>query len=91
MGLKNILAGLIIIGVGFLLAQIAIPWIKMDTFPTLTTLHPLLPFAMVFYILGGIFIVFGITQSVMIRFFLSALIVMGVIWGMFKLAIPFLV
>jgi len=91
MGLKDIVAGLILVGVAFVLAQIAIPWITFTPLPTLTTLHPLQPFAMVFYIIGGILVVFGITQSTMLRIFLSALIVMGILWVMFKVAMPFLV
>lgn len=79
MGVKGVIAGLVIIAVAYVLSQIAIPWIKVDLLPSLTMLHPLLPLSIVMYILGGIIIVFSITQNMMIRFFLSAIIIIGVL------------
>jgi len=89
-GLKEVFAGAIVLGVGGVLYAIQIPWIKPDGIPTLTTIRPLEPLAIILYMVGGIIMVLGITKNIMARFFLSTLIILGVLY-LFKFPLPLLV
>jgi len=86
-GLRTFLAGVVLLAVAYTLSTITIPLIEIRPInffevpvPVLTTLRPLLPFAMVLYIIGGILVVLGITKNIVAVLFLSSLIVIGVLW-----------
>ena len=87
MRLMYFLVGIVFIIIGFYASNFAIPWIEWTPLPTPTLFHPFLTIGAIFYVIGGILTVAGLTANWVMRLLLSFLIIVFV-WLWLNPSIP---
>lgn len=73
MGARRVLAGLVILLIGFVFERVTV---RIGLF----VFQPLRYLGILFYMIGGIVVVFGVIKSDVVRLALSLLVILGVLF-----------
>jgi hypothetical protein len=59
--------GFLFVTIGVILYSFQLPWIQFNPLPILGTFKPLYAFAVIFWWLGGIFVILGLSRSKIVQ------------------------